>query len=128
MNPRELTIFVRKSGNASAKGDRGRLSTDGGAVLRPRSTDEGGEPHGGYSQGRTTARRVLLYSERCLSLSSSGTAIWRGVSAIITQQSFTGFLQHRVELIGGHGFQYSYLVLSGKQNLALISFRYVRKK
>ena len=46
MNPGELTIFARKSGNAGAKGDRRRLSTDGGAVLRPRSTDEGGEPQG----------------------------------------------------------------------------------
>jgi len=46
MNPGELTIFARKSGNAGAKGDRRRLSTDGGAVLRPRSTDESGEPQG----------------------------------------------------------------------------------
>ena len=45
-NPGELTISARKSGNADAKGDRRRPSTDGGAVLRTRSTDEGGEPQG----------------------------------------------------------------------------------
>src|SRR5271155_2007190 len=46
MNPGELTISVLKSGNADAKGDCRRLFTDGGAVLRTRSTDEGGEPQG----------------------------------------------------------------------------------
>ena len=46
MNPGELTIPARKSGNADAKGDRRRPSTDGGAVLRTRSTDEGGKPQG----------------------------------------------------------------------------------
>ena len=46
MNPGELTISARKSGNTDAKGDRRRPSTDGGAVLRPRITDEGGEPQG----------------------------------------------------------------------------------
>ena len=45
-NPGELAISARKSGNAVAKGDRRRLHTDGGAVLRPRSTGEGGEPQG----------------------------------------------------------------------------------
>ena len=45
-NPGELTISARKSGNTDAKGDRRRPSTDGGAVLRPRITDEGGEPQG----------------------------------------------------------------------------------
>src|SRR5271156_3719048 len=45
-NPGELTISARKSGNADAKGDCRRLFTDGGAVLRPRSTGEGGEPQG----------------------------------------------------------------------------------
>jgi len=33
MNPGELAISARKSGNADAKGDRRRLSTEGGAVL-----------------------------------------------------------------------------------------------
>jgi len=46
MNPGELAISARKSGKADAKGDRRRLSMDGGAVLRPRSTDEGGELQG----------------------------------------------------------------------------------
>src|SRR6516165_11695280 len=46
MNPGELTISARKSGKADAKGDRRRLLKDGGAVLRPRTTDEGGEPQG----------------------------------------------------------------------------------
>ena len=46
MNPGELTISAYKSGKANAKGDRRRVLTDGGAVLRPRSTDEGGEPQG----------------------------------------------------------------------------------
>jgi hypothetical protein len=46
MNPGELTISACKSGKANAKGDRRRALTDGGAVLRPRSTDEGGEPQG----------------------------------------------------------------------------------
>src|SRR6266446_8009813 len=46
MNPGELTIFARESGNAAVKGDQRRLHTDGGAVLRPRSTGEGGEPQG----------------------------------------------------------------------------------
>ena len=45
-NPGELAISARKSGNADAKGDCRRLFTDGGAVLRTRSTDEGGEPQG----------------------------------------------------------------------------------
>ncbi len=46
MNPGELTIFARESGNAAVKGDQRRLHTDGGAVLRTRSTEEGGEPQG----------------------------------------------------------------------------------
>jgi hypothetical protein len=46
MNPGELAISARKGGKADAKGDRRRLSMDGGAVLRPRSTDEGGELQG----------------------------------------------------------------------------------
>ncbi len=54
MNPGELTIFARKSGKAGAKGDRRRLSTDGGAVLRTRSTDEGGEPQGSERSGHGT--------------------------------------------------------------------------
>jgi hypothetical protein len=45
-NPGELTISARESGNEAAKGDRRRPLTDGGAVLRPRSTYEGGEPQG----------------------------------------------------------------------------------
>ena len=45
-NPGELTISARKSGNAAAKGDQRRPHTDGGAVLRTRSTCEGGEPQG----------------------------------------------------------------------------------
>ncbi len=45
-NPGELPISARKSGNAAAKGDRRRPQTDGGAVLRTRSTCEGGEPQG----------------------------------------------------------------------------------
>src|ERR1700688_1943912 len=45
-NPGELTISVRESGNAVAKGDQRRSHTDGGAVLRTRSTCEGGEPQG----------------------------------------------------------------------------------
>jgi hypothetical protein len=46
MNPGELPISARKSGKPAAKGDRRRPRTDGGAVLRPRSTCEGGEPQG----------------------------------------------------------------------------------
>ena len=46
MNPGELAISARKSGKTAAKGDRRRPRTDGGAVLRPRSTYEGGEPQG----------------------------------------------------------------------------------
>ena len=46
MNPGELTISARKSGKTDAKGDRRRPWMDGGAVLRPRSTSEGGEPQG----------------------------------------------------------------------------------
>jgi len=45
-NPGELTISTRKSGKTAAKGDRRWLRTDGRAVLRPRSTCEGGEPQG----------------------------------------------------------------------------------
>ena len=45
-NPGELTISVRESGNAAAKGDQRRPHMDGRAVLRTRSTDEGGEPQG----------------------------------------------------------------------------------
>jgi len=45
-NPGELTIFARESGNAVVKGDQRRSHTDGGAVLRTRSTCEGGEPQG----------------------------------------------------------------------------------
>jgi hypothetical protein len=45
-NPGELTISARESGNAAAKGDRRRPHRDGGAVLRTRSTCEGGEPQG----------------------------------------------------------------------------------
>jgi hypothetical protein len=54
MNPGELTIPVRKSGNADAKGDRRRLFTDGRAVLRTRSTCEGGEPQGSVRSGHGT--------------------------------------------------------------------------
>ena len=46
MNPGELAISARKSGKKAAKGDRRRPRTEGGAVLRPRSTGEGGEPQG----------------------------------------------------------------------------------
>jgi hypothetical protein len=46
MNPGELTISARKSGKTAAKGNRRRLRMDGRAVLRPRTTDEGGEPQG----------------------------------------------------------------------------------
>src|ERR1700730_5550697 len=46
MNPGELAISARKSGKTAAKGDRRRLRMDGGAVLRPHSTGEGGEPQG----------------------------------------------------------------------------------
>ena len=46
MNPGELTISTRKSGKTAAKGDRRWLRMDGRAVLRPRSTYEGGEPQG----------------------------------------------------------------------------------
>jgi hypothetical protein len=46
MNPGELLISARKSGKTTAKGDRRRPRTDGRAVLRPRSTCEGGEPQG----------------------------------------------------------------------------------
>ena len=46
MNPGELAISARKSGNATAKGNQRRSHTGGGAVLRPRTTDEGGEPQG----------------------------------------------------------------------------------
>ncbi len=46
MNPGELAISARKSGKTAAKGDQRRPSTDGRAVLRPRSTSEGGEPQG----------------------------------------------------------------------------------
>ena len=42
MNPGELTISARESGKADAKGDCRRALMDGGAVLGPRSTDEGG--------------------------------------------------------------------------------------
>jgi len=54
MNPGELTISVRKRGNADAKGDCRHLFTDGGAVLRTRSTDEGGEPQGSEKSGHGT--------------------------------------------------------------------------
>ena len=67
MNPGELTIFARKSGNAGAKGDRRRLSMDGGAVLRPRSTEEGGEPQG--SKGAAT--------EPTGGKGGTGARIWR---------------------------------------------------
>ena len=50
-NPGELTIPTRKSGKTAAKGDRRRLRTDGRAVLRPRSTSEGGEPQGSERSG-----------------------------------------------------------------------------
>jgi hypothetical protein len=46
MNPGELPISARKSGKTAAEGDRRRPRTDGRAVLRSRSTDEGGEPQG----------------------------------------------------------------------------------
>ena len=46
MNPGELTISARKSGKTDAKGNRRRSTMDGRAVLRPRSTNEGGEPQG----------------------------------------------------------------------------------
>ena len=46
MNPGELPISTRKSGKTAAKGDRRRSWRDGRAVLRPRSTCEGGEPQG----------------------------------------------------------------------------------
>jgi len=46
MNPGELPIPARKSGKTAAKGDRRRPRMDGRAVLRPRSTCEGGEPQG----------------------------------------------------------------------------------
>jgi hypothetical protein len=52
MNPGELTIPARTSGKAGAKGDRRHALTDGRAVLRPRSTEEGGEPQG--SEGAAT--------------------------------------------------------------------------
>ena len=46
-NPGELAISpLARAETRIAKGDRRRLHTDGGAVLRPRSTDEGGEPQG----------------------------------------------------------------------------------
>ena len=45
-NPGELTISARKSGKTAAKGNRRRPRMDGRAVLRPRSTSEGGEPQG----------------------------------------------------------------------------------
>ena len=45
-NPGELAIFACKSDKLAAKGDRRRPRTDGRAVLRPRSTCEGGEPQG----------------------------------------------------------------------------------
>ena len=54
MNPGELTISAHKSGKADAKGDRRRSLTDGGAVLRPRSTEEGGEPQGSERSGHGT--------------------------------------------------------------------------
>ncbi len=46
MNPGELAISARKGGKTAAKGDRRRPGTDRGAVLRPYSTCEGGEPQG----------------------------------------------------------------------------------
>jgi hypothetical protein len=46
INPGELSISARKSGKTIAKGNRRRPRTDGRAVLRPRSTCEGGEPQG----------------------------------------------------------------------------------
>jgi hypothetical protein len=51
MNPGELTISTRKSGKTAAKGDRRWLRMDGRAVLRPRSTYEGGEPQGSERSG-----------------------------------------------------------------------------
>ena len=45
-NPGELAISAHQSGNVITKGDRRRPRTDGRAVLRPRSTCEGGEPQG----------------------------------------------------------------------------------
>jgi hypothetical protein len=44
--PRRAHHLRSQERKAGAKGDRRRLPTDGGAVLRPRSTDEGGEPQG----------------------------------------------------------------------------------
>ena len=46
INPGELSISTRKSDKTAAKGDRRRPRMDGRAVLRPRITDEGGEPQG----------------------------------------------------------------------------------
>jgi hypothetical protein len=46
MNLGELSVSTRKSGKTAAKGDRRRPRTDGRAVLRPRTTCEGGEPQG----------------------------------------------------------------------------------
>jgi hypothetical protein len=50
-NPGELSISARKSGKTIAKGNRRRLRTDGRAVLRPRTTSEGGEPQGSERSG-----------------------------------------------------------------------------
>ena len=46
MNPGELTVSARKNGKVDAKGNHRCPPKDGGAVLRPRTTDEGGEPQG----------------------------------------------------------------------------------
>ena len=54
MNPGELATSARESGKADAKGNRRCPLTDGGAVLRPRSTDEGGEPQGSVKSGHGT--------------------------------------------------------------------------
>jgi len=45
-NPGELAISAHQSGNVITKGDRRRTRADGRAVLRPRSTCEGGKPQG----------------------------------------------------------------------------------
>src|ERR1700757_1838580 len=57
MNPGELNFSARESGNGAAKGNQRRLHTDGGAVLRTRSTCEGGEPF--TVNVRTMKKRLL---------------------------------------------------------------------
>ena len=77
-------LTARKSGNTGAKGDRRRLSTDGGAVLRTRSTDEGGEPQGFERSGHGTHWREG--GNRCTYLAKGNIAEAQGPRRTMSTQ------------------------------------------